>query len=178
MIEGLISRIRIRILKIKGVKIGKSVRINYWVNFHLQKRKVEIGTNTSLDRNVTLIAFSEKTGRLISISDNVYINRFTILDATQCIHIQKNVMIGAHCYITDHDHSFQAVGIEKNKSELPLEGSPVIIQENVWIGSNVVVLKGVTIGKNSVIGAGSVVTKSIPSDSVAVGNPCKVINTK
>ena len=52
---------------------------------------------------------------------------------------------------------------------------PIEIGNNVWIGGNVVVLPGVTIGDNCVIGAGSIVTKDIPKDSVAVGNPCKVI---
>ena len=49
------------------------------------------------------------------------------------------------------------------------------IEDNVWIGANVVVMPGVTIGKNTIIGAGSIVTKSIPSDVIAVGNPCKVL---
>lgn len=52
---------------------------------------------------------------------------------------------------------------------------PVTIEDNVWIGGGVIILPGVTIGKNSVIGAGSVVNKSIPPNSLAVGNPCKVI---
>ena len=52
---------------------------------------------------------------------------------------------------------------------------PVKIGNGVWIGSNVVVLPGVTIGDNTVIGAGSVVTKDIPANVVAVGNPCKVL---
>ena len=52
---------------------------------------------------------------------------------------------------------------------------PVKIQDNVWIGGGCIILPGVTIGKNSVIGAGSVVTRSIPENSVAVGNPCRVI---
>lgn len=52
---------------------------------------------------------------------------------------------------------------------------PVEIGDNVWIGGGVIILSGVSIGENSVIGAGSVVTKSIPADCVAVGNPCKVI---
>ena len=52
---------------------------------------------------------------------------------------------------------------------------PIEVGNNVWIGGNVVVLPGVTIGDNVVIGAGSIVTKDIPSNSVAVGNPCKVI---
>ena len=52
---------------------------------------------------------------------------------------------------------------------------PIKVGNNVWIGGNVVVLPGVTIGDNVVIGAGSIVNKSIPPNSVAVGNPCKVI---
>lgn len=52
---------------------------------------------------------------------------------------------------------------------------PVHIGNNVWIGANSVVLPGVTIGENSVIGAGSVVTKDIPANVVAVGNPCRVL---
>ena len=52
---------------------------------------------------------------------------------------------------------------------------PVVIEDNCWIGGGVIILPGVTIGKGSVIGAGSVVTKNIPENSVAVGNPCRVI---
>ena len=52
---------------------------------------------------------------------------------------------------------------------------PVRIEDGVWIGGGVVILPGVTIGRNSVIGAGSVVTRSIPANCVAVGNPCRVI---
>ena len=51
----------------------------------------------------------------------------------------------------------------------------VIIEDNVWIGGNAVILPGVRIGANSVIGAGSVVTRDIPADCVAAGNPCRVI---
>ncbi len=52
---------------------------------------------------------------------------------------------------------------------------PITVGDNVWLGGNVVILPGVTIGNNSVIGAGSVVTKNIPENVVAVGNPCKVV---
>lgn len=54
-------------------------------------------------------------------------------------------------------------------------GIPVTIGDNVWIGGNTVVLPGVTIGDNAVIGAGSVVTKDVPADTVAAGNPCRVL---
>lgn len=51
----------------------------------------------------------------------------------------------------------------------------VVVSDRVWIGSNTVICPGVTIGRNSVIGAGSIVTKDIPPDTIAFGNPCKVI---
>ncbi|MDR3011959.1 MAG: maltose O-acetyltransferase, partial [Chitinispirillales bacterium] len=54
-------------------------------------------------------------------------------------------------------------------------GKPVTIGNNVWIGADAVILPGVTIGDNTVIGAGSVVTKDIPANVVAVGNPCRVV---
>ena len=54
---------------------------------------------------------------------------------------------------------------------------PVRIEDNCWIGAGTVITPGVTIGENSVIGAGSVVTKDIPANSIAVGNPCKVVRT-
>jgi galactoside O-acetyltransferase len=52
---------------------------------------------------------------------------------------------------------------------------PVTIEDNVWVGAGSVILPGVTIGKNSVIGAGSIVTKNIPANVVAVGNPCRIL---
>lgn len=68
--------------------------------------------------------------------------------------------------------------LDGNETEEPFFRTyalPVEIQDNVWIGGGVVILPGVTIGKNSVVGAGSVVTRSIPANCVAVGNPCRVI---
>ena len=56
-----------------------------------------------------------------------------------------------------------------------VHSSPVVIEDDAWLGANVIVLIGVTIGARSIIGAGSVVTKSIPADCIAAGNPCKII---
>lgn len=83
--------------------------------------------------------------------------------------IGNNVKIGANCLVTDGDWHH-----EDSRSSSPKE---VIIEDNVWIGYNSIILKGVTIGANSLIGSGSVVTKDIPPNSIAVGNPCKVIKS-
>lgn len=83
------------------------------------------------------------------------------------IEIGNHVRVGANVLIMDGDAHQDDPRAGKNK--------PVLIEDNVWIGSNVIVLKGVTIGRNSLIGAGSVVVKSIPANVIAAGNPCKVI---
>lgn len=93
----------------------------------------------------------------------------TVIGAFTRIELKDNVRCGANTLITDSDwHTDDPrCGISK----------PILIEENVWLGEGVKVLKGVTIGRNSVIGAGSIVTKSIPSNTIAAGNPCKVIRT-
>lgn len=83
------------------------------------------------------------------------------------IEIGDNVRCGANVTILDGDAHFD----DPRSSG----SSPVVIEDNVWIGKDVTILKGVRIGKNSLIGANSVVTKSIPGNVIAAGNPCRVI---
>lgn len=88
------------------------------------------------------------------------------------------IEIGSHCLIGSQVKIFDADfhGIHPEQRSEPGISQPVTIEDNVWIGINSIILKGVTIGQNSVIGAGSVVTKNIPENSIAAGNPAKVIS--
>lgn len=95
----------------------------------------------------------------------------TVIGAAQRIEIGNNVLFGANSTITDTDWH----GIAPDKRREPGAAAAVIIEDNVWIGLNATVLKGVTIGKNSIIGAGSIVTRSIPANVIASGQPAKVI---
>lgn len=132
------------------------------------KRENPIGGDTILN----LIVF-KKEARL-TIGENVGISNSTIV----CWHevsIGNNVVIGGGCKIWDTNfHSLDPV-MRTSGHDTDIRTSPVFIRDNVFIGGNVVVLKGVTIGENSVIAAGSVVTKDIPPNVMAGGNPCKVI---
>ena len=88
--------------------------------------------------------------------------------------IGDNVKIGACVLITDTDAHPMDYMARRNTNE-GTKSAPIVIEDDVWIGAHSVVLKGVTIGARSIIGAGSVVTRSIPADCVAAGNPCRVI---
>jgi maltose O-acetyltransferase len=73
------------------------------------------------------------------------------------------------------DNDFHRLEPERRQEKPP--SSPIILEENVWLGARVIVLPGVTIGAGTVVGAGSVVTRSIPSRSVAVGVPARVVKS-
>lgn len=108
------------------------------------------------------------------IGQNVDISSMVFLDEAypEFITIQDNVDIGPGTYIVVHDSSLRCI-----QKDLPLSVSKVCIEENVYIGTSVVILPGVTIGKNSIIAAGSVVTRDIPPNSVAAGDPARIIST-
>jgi len=107
----------------------------------------------------------------IEVGENFFANyNLTILDVGK-VTIGKNAQIAPNVSIYTAGHP---VHPDSRNSGYEY-GIPVTIGDNVWIGGNVVINPGVTIGDNVVIGAGSVVTKDIPSWSIAVGNPCRVI---
>jgi len=112
-------------------------------------------------------------GKQISVGKRFFANfNFTVLDEAQ-VTIGDDCFIGPNVSIYTACHSIDPE--ERNSRREWAE--PVTIGDNVWIGGSVTILPGVTIGDNVTIGAGSVVTKDIPSNSIAVGNPCKVMKT-
>lgn len=106
----------------------------------------------------------------IEIGENFYSNHnLVILDANK-VSFGDNVKIGPNCGFYTSGHPMD----KENRKKVEF-AKPIKIGNDVWIGGNVCVMPGVTIGDDTVIGAGSVVTKDIPANVVAVGNPCKVI---
>ncbi len=110
-------------------------------------------------------------GYNIEVGENFYMNHnCVILDCNKVV-FGDNVLVGPNCSFYTPLHPMDAetrnTGVEK--------ALPITVGNNVWFGGSVTVLPGVTIGDNAVIGAGSVVTKDIPANTLAVGNPCKVV---
>ncbi|MGN1317803.1 MAG: sugar O-acetyltransferase [Lachnospirales bacterium] len=110
-------------------------------------------------------------GYNIEIGRNFFANHNTVILDCGKVTFGDNVLIGPHCGFHTAGHP-----IDYERRNKALEYAyPISVGDNVWIGAGVQVMPGVRIGSNVVIGGGSLVNKDIPDNSVAVGNPCKVI---
>lgn len=107
----------------------------------------------------------------IYIGDNFYANFNLVVVDDITVKIGNNVMLGPNVTITATGHPIDP-DVRRPGAQFSY---PVVIEDDVWVGGCVVIMPGVTIGRNSVIGAGSVVTRDIPANVVAVGNPCRVL---
>ena len=139
-----------------------------WSDVHLEK-------GVSLDNGVVIITGGPQKRGKVTIRANTYVNRYTIFDGHELIEIGRRCMIGPHCYITDGDHS-KAPGMPVQAQAM--QKAPVVLEDEVWLGSHVVILPGVRIGQGAVIGAGSIVTRSIPPNAIAYGVPARVIRMR
>ena len=141
----------------------------------LNELGIELGPNAYLQGPIFF-----DYGCFISFGENSYANfNLTILD-TCPVKIGKNVMIGTGVSLVTPVHPLRYQErnpylSEKGYYTTKEYAKPITVEDNCWIASNVTVCGGVIIGEGSVIGAGSVVTRSIPKNSFAAGNPCRVI---
>jgi len=136
--------------------------------------QISIGRRVEIRKGARLEAQGTRTNRpKIVIGDGTSIHNYFHCGAAESVIIGKNVLIAGRVYITDHDHTFD------KKDLLPINAgltvSPVVIDDEVWIGEGAVILKGVTVGKRAVIGANAVVTKNVPPNAIVGGVPAKVI---
>lgn len=176
-----------------GIRFGKNMCV--FAKCYIEKAhgsNIEIGydfrfTNDEafnpLCRNIRGCLYTAFPNSKINIGNNVGMSS-TCVWANTCVTIGNNVKIGGDCLIMDTDahnldyHIRRSHKTDKDKYSIDSKSAntaPIIIEDDVLIGTRCIILKGVTIGARSVIAAGSVVTKSVPADCIAGGNPCKII---
>ena len=180
------------LFSLNGVEYGSNMKVfnRFYLRLH-PTAKVRIGDNFTFSSGGAHNPLCRVQRGMIYLSRNA---RLTIGDnsglSSACIWVKdsvtigNNVNVGGDCIILDNDcHSLDfrdrsSKQLTDNGDSLDYslaKSSPVVIEDDVLVGARCIILKGVTIGARSIIAAGSVVTKSIPSDCIAGGNPCRVI---
>lgn len=184
------NRIKIYLL---GITLGKNSKVYNSVYFDIHpKSKVTIGNNfvmssgdciNPLCRNIQACIVAERANSTIYIGNHVGMSS-PCLWAKKEIRIDDYVNIGGDCIIMDSDahnldwrirDSLKMFNCKESLDTHTAKCAPIHIGSHVLIGTRCIILKGVTIGDGSVIAAGSIVTKDIPANVIAGGNPCKVI---
>lgn len=163
---------------INKIFISNKVRIVRFPYSFIGKRMITFSKGFSAGRRLRVECLGDDTrklffGKHVKLNDDVHIG------CIERIIIEDNVLIGSKVLIIDHQHG-QYNGLYQDSpysipDERKLFSKPILIEKNVWIGEMVSIMPGVTIGSGSIIGANSVITKDVPKNVIAVGNPCKVI---
>ena len=177
---------------LNNIKYGKNFRVfnHLYLKIHVGAL-VQIGNNCTimsgaglnpLSRNIKTCIYVGKKATL-KLGNDVGISSSTLW-VKESVSIGNSVAIGADCIIMDTDaHNLDwKIRCSEETNEygesvdmVTAASAPIVIEDNVLVGARCIILKGVTIGARSIIGSGSIVTKDIPSDCIAAGNPCKVI---
>ena len=179
---------------LNNIKYGKNFRVfnHLYLKIHVGAL-VQIGNNCTimsgaglnpLSRNIKTCIYVGKKATL-KLGHDVGISSSTLW-VKESVSIGNSVAIGADCIIMDTDaHNLDwKIRCSEETNEygesvdmVTAASAPIVIEDNVLVGARCIILKGVTIGARSIIGSGSIVTKDIPSDCIAAGNPCKVIKS-
>jgi acetyltransferase-like isoleucine patch superfamily enzyme len=119
--------------------------------------------------NLSSIRTGTREGR-IDIGDHVLIMNGVRISSASSVTIADSCMLANNCYLNDSDwHDIH------DRSSMPGASAPIVLERGAWIGDSAIVCKGVRIGENSIIGAGSVVTRNVPANVIAAGNPARVV---
>lgn len=172
----------------KGIRLGRHVRLR-------NRSKISIGSGTWIDDLAYLNGASEKGLRIgamcqiryavyldcwngvgIEIGDKTFIGPFTVIQGQGGTMIGSGCLIAGHCYIVPSNHIFSNPDIPIKEQGETQQG--ITIEDDVWVGAGTVILDAVRVGRGSIIGAGSVVTKSIPEQTVAFGVPAKPVRKR
>jgi acetyltransferase-like isoleucine patch superfamily enzyme len=108
-------------------------------------------------------------GEFASLSENCWVS------ATESVRIERDVLVGPGCHITDANHGIAERGLIRKQDRI---ASPVVIGEGAWLGAGVKIVAGVHVGRGAVVGAGAVVTKDVPDYAIAAGVPARVVGMR
>jgi acetyltransferase-like isoleucine patch superfamily enzyme len=133
--------------------------------------KIHVGSDCGMFDRVHILGVGE-----LRLGDRSTLGHDTVVVVRERVTIGNHVQVAAHCYLTDVDHEFADSDVPIKDQGLHI--APIVIEDDVWLGAHTIVLRGVTIGRGTVVGANSVVTKSLPPNSICAGVPARVIKKR
>ncbi|MDX1760552.1 MAG: acyltransferase [Christiangramia sp.] len=185
-ITGFLNKIKFSVLSKKVKLVGKNQKFYRSANVTLTNGSVS--SDIEIHDNVRLYgSITSCNGGKVTLKSFVHIGPGTKIACLTSVNIGSYTGIGSNVSIVDNNYHPTNPSDRKIMRQTP-EGSyeriwihsdslPIFIGENVWIGENARICKGVSIGDNAIIAANSVVTKNVPMNSIAAGNPAKIVKT-
>ncbi|RWX50753.1 Acetyltransferase (isoleucine patch superfamily) [Candidatus Electrothrix marina] len=157
--------------------VGKSLYLEVNFPLILGYGSIRVGDNVTIGGNATfIVSYKNKTNPTITIGDDVYIGYASLLSCADKISIGNNVKIAELCRIYDNNnHPIDPAARTRNEPIGAQDISPVVIEDEAWIGARSTILKGVTVGKGAIVAADAVVTKDVRALTVVAGNPAQVV---
>jgi len=161
------------------IKAGASLILEENVHINaLSEHGITCGNNVTIAKNSVIVCTGvvANKGIGINIGDNTAIGAQSFLGGQGGIDIGSNVIMGPHVKIFSENHNFSKLDIVIRKQGETRK--KVVINDNCWIGAGATILNGVNIAEGCVVAAGSIVTKSIPKNSIVAGVPAKIIGSR
>lgn len=176
---GLTTKILYRepMLRYRCEEVGVGLALEGAVPLIIGDGRIRIGEGVRIGgRNTWVVGFKVSEGAELVIGDRVSVNYQTTISVARSVRIGDDTMIAGNVQIYDNiSHPLSPARRLRHDSFTLEESAPIVIGKNCWIGNQAIVMRGVTIGDNSVVAAGSIVTKSVPPNTLVGGNPARVI---
>ncbi len=168
----------VRLAQPANIRLGRGAYLDTHVYLHACPDGIRIGAGTTIMHGCMLHVFNfrDLPHAGITIGANGFLGEYTVIRGQGGVTLGDKVFTGPMVQILAVNHVFQDPDTPIADQGITAEG--IVIEDDVWLGAGAIVVDGVRIGKGSVVGAGSVVTRDLPPDSIAVGSPAKVIRDR
>lgn len=167
------------LMRYRCSKVGARLNLEGEIPLIIGGGRIEIGDDVLIGRrNTWVVGTKASTGAELIIETGAAINYAITISVMKSVRIGRGTLLAANVQIYDNpSHPLDPDRRARGEGVRLDEARPVVLGNNVWVATGSLILSGVEIGDNSVVGAGSVVTKSVPPNSLVAGNPARVIRS-